>query len=232
MTLVPRPTSGRVYETTRRVRLADADPSGRLRLDALNRLLQDVGTDDAADAGLDAALPWVARRSEVVAESWPLLGDRLHIATWCGGTGSRWAERRSSVTTESGAQVDVATLWVHVDDAGRPTRLPERFTELYGEAAGGRTVTTRLSLPEPPAGADRRSWPARAVDLDLFGHVNNAVAWAPLEEVGITPRHARLEWRGPLERHDALELVTAPVEDGTGVWLVVGDDVRVAGLVA
>ena len=43
------------------MRLGDVDPSGRLRLDAIARYLQDVASDDAADAGLDTG--WVARRT-------------------------------------------------------------------------------------------------------------------------------------------------------------------------
>ena len=83
---------GRRFRTTRRVRLADADAAGRLRLDALARLLQDVGNDDFADAGLDPGSPWVARRSVVEADGWPRLGDRLSLVTWCGGLGGRSTE--------------------------------------------------------------------------------------------------------------------------------------------
>ncbi|MEA3018681.1 MAG: hypothetical protein QOI47_205, partial [Actinomycetota bacterium] len=56
------------------MRLADADPTERLRLDALARFLQDVGNDDTADAGHDTATPWVARRTTVEADGWPRIG--------------------------------------------------------------------------------------------------------------------------------------------------------------
>ena len=118
MTLVPRPPVGRVYETSRRVRVADADDRGRLRLDAVARFVQDVGNDDVADAGLDPTVPWVVRRSEVEVDGWPQLGERLEVATWCGGTGSRWAERRVSFRSSSGV-LDVATLVVHLDRSGQ-----------------------------------------------------------------------------------------------------------------
>jgi acyl-ACP thioesterase len=44
-------------------------------------------------------------------------------------------------------------------------------------------VKARLRHPgEPPAGAESRPWRFRAADLDLAGHVNNAVYWQVLEE--------------------------------------------------
>ena len=90
--MVPRPASGRVFETGRTVRIADADPTGRLRLDAVARYVHDVGNADVADAGLDPNIPWVVRRSVVEVAGWPQLGEQLAVSTWCGGTGSRWAE--------------------------------------------------------------------------------------------------------------------------------------------
>jgi acyl-ACP thioesterase len=227
MSLVPRPAVGRVFETSRRVRVADADPSGRLRLDAVARFVQDVGNDDVADAGLDPNIPWVVRRSEVTIAGWPQLGERLAVATWCGGTGSRWAERRVSFASRSGT-VDVATLVVHLDPAGRPARLPTWFAPTYGEAALGRTLTSRLVLPGPPENAATRDWPMRSTDLDVMGHVNNAVTWAAVEDEchrrGVVPGAVAVEWSGALEVTDDIELRST----ATGIWLVVDGAVRVA----
>lgn len=101
------------------MRLGDADRHGRLRLDALARLLQDVGNDDFADAGLDPGAPWVGRRTVVWSPSWPRLGERLTVTTFCGGLGSRWAERRSSLRDEGGgSRVEVAALWVFLGAEG------------------------------------------------------------------------------------------------------------------
>ena len=231
MTIVPRPDRGRVFETSRRVRVADADPSGRLRLDAVARFVQDVGNDDVADAGHDVNVPWVVRRSLVSVDEWPRLGERLTVATWCGGTGSRWAERRVSFAGERGT-VDVATLVVHLDGAGRPAKLPAWFDTSYAEAALGRTLTTRLTLPGPPGDASRRPWPIRSTDLDVMGHVNNAITWAAVEDecarLGFVPMSATVEWTGSLEADDAVELWSAPHDAGIRLWLVVSDAVRVA----
>lgn len=227
MTLVPRPPSGRVFETTRRVRVADADPGGRLRLDAVARFVQDVGTDDVAAAGLDPNVAWVVRRTEVEVQGWPRLGERLRIATWCGGTGSRWAERRVQFAGDS-ATVETATLVVHLDRNGRPSKLPGWFETTYRPAAQGRTLTSRLALPGPPDGAATRPWPVRATDLDVMGHVNNAVAWAAVEDEcarrRVLPTAATMEWSGALDGTGEVELRSA----GDALWLVEDGTARVA----
>ncbi|MBW8827401.1 MAG: hypothetical protein JF603_13780 [Acidobacteria bacterium] len=231
--LVPRPAQGRVFETTVPVRFGDTDPAGRLRLDALARILQDAGNDDFLDAGLDPLSPWVARRSTVlVAGEWPTLGQPMALATWCGGLGSRWAERRTSLSTTSGAVVQAATLWVHLDDAGRPAALPGWFVETYAGAAGERTLTTRLRLPAPPSGADARPWPLRATDLDVLGHVNNAAVWAAIEDEcarrAVLPRAVDLEFAGPIDAADQVTLRSVGSENALSVWLCAEATVRVA----
>ncbi len=227
-----RPSAGRVFETEVRVRFGDCEPGGRLRLDALARILQDAGNDDFEAAGLDPSSPWLARRSTVHASAWPVLGDRLRLATWCGGLGARWAERRSSIATAGGASLEVATLWVHVDGAGRPLRLPDWFLSTYGEAASGRTVSTRLHVGGPPEGALGFSWPVRVVDLDVLGHVNNAVLWAPVEEElarrSLTPVDVEVEFAAPVLAGDEVVVMSSPPSGPSfSMWQTVGGEPRV-----
>jgi acyl-ACP thioesterase len=227
VTLVNRPSQGRVFETTRRVRVADADPTGRLRLDAVARFVQDVGYDDVAAAGHDTEAPWVVRRTEVEIDGWPQYGEQLAVTTWCGGTGSRWAERRVSFRSGSGV-VDSATLVVHLDAEGRPVRLPGWFHETYASAAEGRVVSPKLTIPAPPPDATARPWPARFTDLDVMGHVNNAVPWAVVEDEcarrRLLPTRVVAEWSGAIDRGDEVQVVAA----GSCVWLTVAGAVRVA----
>ena len=233
--LVPVPATGRLFTATRRVRLGDADPSGRLRLDALARLLQDVGNDDTADAGADPGDPWVARRTLVVADPWPRLGERLSFTTFCGGMGSRWAERRTSIEGDGGGRVEVAALWVYVDVAtGRPARLPAWFLETYAATAAGREVTARNRLGRPPEGTDDRPWPLRSTDLDVLGHVNNAATWQAVEDEcarrGIVPGRAELEYGAAIEPTDDVVLRSVAGAE-LRLWLTVGGDVRAAAAV-
>ncbi len=236
--LVPIPEVGRRFEASRRVRLGDADRHGRLRLDALARLLQDVGHDDFVDAGLDPAAPFVARRSTVWSPRWPRIGDRLSLVTFCGGLGSRWAERRTSITvlgrgTEGPkAPVEIATLWVFLDERGRPAPLPGWFLDTYGAAAAGRKVSARLSGLRPDEAVASRPWAMRATDLDVLGHVNNAATWTAVEDElarhDLVPTRAVLEYGAPISLVDEICLLSRidPDDATLHLWLMCGDEVR------
>ena len=223
------PERGRTFRSARRVRLGDAEPSGRLRLDALARYLQDVANDDAVDAQLEDAMSWVVRRLSVTVRRWPRIHDNVELITFCSGTGSRWAERRTLVMLGSDTEpaIDAAALWVFFDAAtGRPAPLTERFYEVYAEAAAGRTVSSRLQHKPPPERASARPWIVRRADLDVLGHVNNAVALAAVEEVfaATTMQSVTVEYRDAIECDDGVMLVT----DSGRMWLTVAGAVRVS----
>jgi acyl-ACP thioesterase len=242
--LVPPPDTGRVFRGGRRVRLADADPSARLRLDACARYLQDIGNDDTADSGIDdEATTWVVRRAVIDVHTPPRWREWLDLATWCGGTGGRWAERRMSMVGEAGGHIEVSTLWIHVDVAtGAPLRLPDAFLDIYGAAAGGRKVTTRLWLGDPPVGAAAEPWAVRAVDIDLLGHVNNAAYWAAVEqqiEPGTAfahgllghPHRAVMEYGPGIAAGTTVELLVDESDDHLSVWFTSDDAVQAAATV-
>lgn len=176
---------GRCFEARRTVRLGDVDPLGEIRLDAIARYLQDVASDDAIDAGLPNALGWVVRRTKLRVDAPAHTGDEVELRTFCTGAGRAWAERRTTIRSPGGASIDAVSLWVQVDvDTGRPARLGDEFAAIYGPAARGRQVSSKLSLPtRPPADVVRSvTWRFRAADRDQFGHVNNAAQLALVEE--------------------------------------------------
>jgi acyl-ACP thioesterase len=232
--IVPVPETGRRFASEQAVRLGDVDPTGRLRLDATARHLQDVANDDAVDSGLDNSFGWVVRRTLIRVEQPPVLGERLRLTTFCSGVGRSWAERRTSIAGDRGGSVDAVSLWVQVDPAtGRPTGLGDDFLAIYGRAAGGRRVSTRLSLPGPDPDALAATWPVRRVDLDVFGHVNNAVAWAILHEAGDVlvggSGTGELEHLAPAGPDDSpLTMRSSCGDTSVTSWLVAGHTVRVA----
>ena len=185
--LVPIPSVGRVFRCNRKVRWGDVDSGGRLRLDAIARLLQDVATDDTADLGLTDDEAWVVRRTLIHQHRAAEQGETLELATFCSGLGSRWAERRISITGEGGASIEAAALWVHLDPvSGRPRVLPARFGTGFSAAAAGREVTARQtieSVPVAAAGATVQPWFPRSTDIDILDHVNNAIGWSVVEQV-------------------------------------------------
>ena len=217
--------SGRRFTATRTVRLGDAGLDGTLRLDALARFLQDVAADDAADVGLRSAT-WVVRRTSLDIAGRPRFGERISLTTFCGGLGSRWAERRTVVEGPS-SRIEAASVWVHVDEtSGRPSPLPPLFLEAYAESAAGRTVSSRLTLPGPEGGAAARPWPLRPTDFDVLGHVNNSVYWAVVEDAPTVDGVVEVEYRSPIGPSAEVSVV----EDGSRRhrWLVSAEGVHAA----
>lgn len=234
--MVGLPGAGRVFRGERMVRLGDADPSGRLRFDACARYLHDLSNDDTRDAALADDGSWVVRRTVVDVFTPCRLHDRLRLATWCGGTGSRWAERRVSIAGARGGSVEAASLWVYVDLATmKPKRLGPGFVGLFGEAAGGRAVGSKLQLPGPQAGsaARRQPWPLRRTDLDVLEHVNNAAYWCALEEVVAqrpdllaAAHRAVVEFARPLDFGTTVELSWTDDRSSLSAWLTVDGTVH------
>ncbi len=225
--LVPLPERGRVYPGTARPGLADCAPSGRIRLDALARWLQDVAYADVEDAGVDQAAVWVIRRTRISVARFPRFGERFELKTFCSGFGRAWAERRTSITANGESaerglgSIEAVSLWVHLDpDTRRPAPLTPREMEVYGDAAAGRRVTARLRHPAPERHAEERRWTFRATERDLAGHINNAAYWQPLEEELLSEAEpvaidAEMEFRTPAQPGDKLVLRNGPCR-----WIV------------
>lgn len=235
--LLPVPRSGRRFVAERVVRLGDVDPAGELRLDAIAAYLQDVASDDALDAAVDNALAWLVRRTLIRVDVPPVANERLTLTTFCTGSGRSWAERRTTLAGSAGGHVEAVSLWVQIDiTTGRPARLADDFFATWGEAAGERTVSSKLSLPSPPPdGAVSHPWTFRRTDLDQFAHVNNAAVWTAVEEIvqgegvaraGLT---AEIEYLAPAAAGVEMQLVRS----GEHAWLTVeGKSVIAARLAA
>jgi len=166
---------------------------------------------------------WFLRRIRIdVLE--PFVGDaELDLVTWSSGLAAIAAGRRWSLRGDRGGRAEVDSVWIHLDPDQRPARI-EDFGS-YGQAGGGRRVSTKLELPDPPAGEAGLPWPLRVSDIDLHGHVNNAVYWQAVEHVlpssGIDsgrPLVAELDYREPIDLDDSIELVVS----SAGGWLLAG----------
>jgi len=225
---------GRTFEGARRVRLGDVDANGRFRLDALARYLQDVATDDVDDADV-AGTPddhtWVLRRLAVTVQQWPQFRDTIELVTWCSATAGSAAERRTTLAVDGNVVIESEALWVFVGPDGRPARLGPEFLARYSPDTPRRRLTTRLQHGLAPPDAIRTSWPLRATDLDVLGHVNNAVHWAAVEQV-LQSGHAptgngavgtgwtvEVEYRAALEADDEPDLAVVRTADGFSCWL-------------
>jgi acyl-ACP thioesterase len=210
--LVPEPSAGRVFERELRPGIADVSRSGRARLDAIARWLQDAAYADLVDAGFEGRGAWIVRRTRLRVEAFPRFGDDLTLRTFCSGIGRFSAERRTDVTSAGGARVQAVALWICLDpEAGRPMRFPEDFVAAYAPSANGRDANVRLRHPDPPPDAGREPWRFRAIEVDAAGHVNNSHYWVPLEEdlaAGPEPEviDAEVEYRDPAQPGEVVVL--------------------------
>ncbi len=216
----PLPEFGRRFSTSRKVRLGDVTPKGRLRLDATARYLQDIATDDSLDGDYDEPHSWVVRRTQIWVTSFPKYLDQVELTTWCGALGSHWAERRTQIKCAGVVAIDCAALWVRVDfKTMKPVALSKELTELLSSATNGRKISSRLeigrNLPDL-LGSDATSqdWPIRFSDMDAVGHLNNAAYWEVLEEyLGAhsgqrAPLLATIEHHGAVDPGDKVRIVT------------------------
>jgi acyl-ACP thioesterase len=225
--LVAPPIRGRVFtEPPVRPGLADCAPTGRVRLDALARFVQDIAYADADDVGLSRSAAWVVRRTRMRVERFPRFGERLELTTFCSGLGRMWAERRTTISGDVAGEVEVVSLWVHLDPIrGRPTPLTEEEIAVWGESTVGRRVTARLRHPSPEGSEDRVPWQFRATECDLAEHVNNAAYLQPLEDELLRGGGEELElidveieYRSPAQPGDKLVL-----REGARRWIISPD---------
>jgi acyl-ACP thioesterase len=199
--IVPVPEVGRIFEQSLRPGLADAAPSGRVRLDGVARWVQDIAYADVEDARVEDESLWVVRRTRIRVERFPRFGEEVRARTFCSGFGRLWAERRVDFDSASG-HVEVAGVWVHLSPHTRlPTPMPESFDRLWAASAQGRKVKARLRHPNPSGEEVAVPWFFRRTDADLADHVNNAAYWEPIEEYLGDPGSvdAEIEFREPAQ---------------------------------
>ena len=227
------PGTGRLFRDRVRVGIADADPGGRCRLDAIARWIQDVAYEDLVDAGLAGAGVWVVRRNRIVVERFPRFWESLGVETWCSGSSRLCAERRTTFRDDAGVVAESATLWVNLEaDGGVPRRLGDDFHAAFGASTAGRRVKSRLIHPPSPESTDEEpAWHFRATDLDVAAHVNNAALWHVLEQelidAGDEPERVDAEIEYPSVATGATARL---LRDGSMRWLTDGDGRTLASI--
>jgi acyl-ACP thioesterase len=236
--LVPIPETGRTFRVGYRIRLSDTDATGRLRLDAIARYLQDAATDDVGETGWGAPEHlWVLRSVRIDVHA-PFLADgEVGVVTWGSSFSALAAGRRWSLTGDAGGSIEVDSVWIHLGPDARPARIGDGF-DGYAQAAQGRVASTKLLLASPPVDGNRRLWPLRLTDVDRMGHVNNAAYWAAVEqrlaELGVGmrgPLRARLDYRHPIDLGDRVELVESAEGGSYHLAFLVEEAVKAVALV-
>jgi prepilin-type processing-associated H-X9-DG protein len=107
---------------------------------------------------------------------------------------------------------------------------------MYAKSADGRSVSARLSHRRPSDSDAGRPWQLRATDFDTAGHVNNAIAWAAVEDLVARehwqPGHAEVEYHRPMLPGCEPRLVAEGGELDRAMWLMADGHVLASATVA
>ena len=208
--------------------LADCAPSGRVRLDAVARWLQDVAYADVEDAGLQDAAIWVVRRTRIRVAALPAVrrtSDRTNVLQRHRSDVGRAPHHDRTRRATRAADIEAVALWVHLDPVQRrPAPLTDAEIAAYGTTGRDRRVTARLRHPAAGEPEARSTWTFRATDCDLADHVNNAAYWQPLEAellAGPEPSQidVEIEFRTPSQPGEKQILTIGPrrwITNGNG----------------
>lgn len=220
--------TSRVFESKRRIRVADCDSRGKLRVDAIARYLQDIGYDDTEDIGVGDGGLWVARSIEMDFSGitkWPNRNEFIGLSTFCSGIGHAFAQRCVDIKSKSNESIRTLTVWVSIDERGKPTQVPSWLAQAYPFAEKIKSKRT-LEVIDPQQEFDGTivDWPLRASDLDINNHANNSVAFDALYESAQImdvkqPKQVRIEYHHPLGVGDNTNIFMRQSDFGFEAWL-------------
>lgn len=228
-----------VFDREWPLRVGDIDRTGRLRLDAACRHIQDVGQDQLREMGFEETHPlWIVRRTMIDLIRPIEFHDVLRLRRWCSGASTRWCEMRVRIDGKhGGGLIESEAFWININ---RETQMPARIAEDFLAGLHKTTSVDRLRWKGyvQPGGRDHLSeatqiqeFGVRVTDIDLFDHMNNSVYWSVIEdylashtELLRAPLRVTIEHEAPVALGDKLEIIShvhpAGSTDQFGVGLV------------
>jgi len=224
----------RKFTSSRRVRVSDCDRQGKVRIDAIARYLQDIGFDDTNDIGVGDGGLWVARKIEISfpkASSWPKRNEMIKLETYCGGVGGASAERIVNIYSGN-EKITATTVWVHVDEKGKPIKVPPWLSEAYPKAKKIKSAKSDLTSKEFVE-TTKIDFALRESDFDVNGHVNNAVAFVALNEAGNhmeaqAPISLVVEYIAPISNCELVEVSMRSTSNGFEARLICDHNIACA----
>jgi acyl-CoA thioester hydrolase len=224
---------------TFRVRHYECDAHGQVKQANYLRYMQEAAFDASAAAGFDAVRyqaigqSWLIRETDVEYLRPLRYGDSVEIRTWVADIRRVRSRRAYELRrADSGEMVARAsTDWVYLDtESGRPVAIPTEIKAAFFPGGEKPVALPRERFPaaKPPSGAFQLRRRVEWRDLDMVGHVNNAVylhyledggfqmaadrGWAPArlaaEGLSIVARRHLIEYRQPALLDDELSVET------------------------
>ncbi|WP_163712845.1 acyl-[acyl-carrier-protein] thioesterase [Mycobacterium timonense] len=209
-----------VFDRQWPLRVGDIDRTGRLRLDAACRHIQDIGQDQLREMGFEETHPlWIVRRTMVDLIRPVEFSDMLRMRRWCSGTSNRWCEMRVRIDGKrKGGLIESEAFWININ---RETQMPSRIADDFLAGLHKTTSVDRLrwkSYLKPGSREDAveiHEFPVRVTDIDLFDHMNNSVYWSVVEdylashtELMEAPVRITIEHEAPVALGDKLEIIS------------------------
>jgi acyl-ACP thioesterase len=227
-TLMPVPDGHPdVFDREWPLRVGDIDRTGRLRLDAGARHIQDIGQDQLREMGFEETHPlWIVRRTMLDLIRPIEFQDMLRCRRWCSGTSNRWCEMRVRIDGRQGGLIESEAFWININ---RETQMPARISDDFLAGLHKTTSINRLRWKgylKPGSREDAteiHEFPVRVTDIDLFDHMNNSVYWSVIEDYlashpeqhpglldGLPERPLRItiEHEAPVALGDKLEIIS------------------------
>lgn len=169
------------------IRSYECDKHGNLRLLTLMNIFQDIADSNASEIGVgfdfckERGLAWMGANYHIVINKYPKLHQKITVLSWPSAEKKFGAYRDFEILDESGnTMIKASSQWILINFAKkRPVSLREHLPEYT--VISERAVETEFPKIEVPDDINcRQEFKIRFDDIDLNGHVNNAVylLWA------------------------------------------------------
>jgi acyl-CoA thioesterase FadM len=196
----------RRYHNRYTIRYDEGDCYGLMKPATFARYMQDIASLDADEAQLGGEGNWIVKRSVIFFPEPIPVHTPLAMETYGIGFTRITAQRAYDayiVGQERQKPVAFArTLWVYIDQRGRPARLPEKTAQIW-LPDGPEPQTPEIPwAPFPQSEGARFEYTIRFSDTDVMKHLNNAAYIEILDNAGweayaqqadITPDSAHIE---------------------------------------
>lgn len=185
------------YARTFRIRSYECDAYGHLYNANYLRLMQETATDASSDAGYDPLRyqemkrAWFIRTTDIEYLLPVMNNDQIEIRTWVADIRRASSRRKYEFYRLKSAELVARayTDWVFLDTTSdRPTSIPAELARAFFPEGLPASFPERVPFPEaplPPSGTFRISRRVAWQDIDLLGHVNNAVYLDYVTECGM-----------------------------------------------
>lgn len=220
-----------MYSFESKIRYSELGEDGHLSLDGLVNYLQDCACFESEALGIGIGTVYARKRTwvlnfwQIVIDRYPVLGEKMTIATQACGSEKMFGTRNFMLTDERGEYIARAfSIWTLLDmERGRPRMVTPEDVEVYGTAEPLPMEQADRKIPVPrEGGIPQKAFLVQEYHLDTNHHVNNvqyvriATAYVPKEA---RVRELRVEYKRQAVLGDELLPVLYEIPEGCLVAL-------------